>query len=130
MGAEPQVVRSQHGALHPPHPAPLLPCPPSCAHSWDKGSCANLAQIFADLFEKGVFINVNFKEVTSKVVGPKGETRGHKACPHRQRHEQGWGSETGSGGADEVAWGGWVHLLPLGSWDGRVLAPDAAAGTR
>jgi hypothetical protein len=45
---------------------------------WDQQSSNNLAQLFADLFEKGVFINVNFKETSSKVVGPKGETRGHQ----------------------------------------------------
>jgi hypothetical protein len=45
---------------------------------WDKEQAVNLAQLFADLFENGVFINVNFKEVSSKVVGPKGETRGNK----------------------------------------------------
>eukprot|EP00668_Euglena_longa_P002979 GGOE01003477.1.p1 GENE.GGOE01003477.1~~GGOE01003477.1.p1 ORF type:complete len:775 (-),score=57.87 GGOE01003477.1:224-2548(-) len=45
---------------------------------WDKEQAVNLAQLFADLFENGVFINVNFKEVSSKVVGPKGETKGNR----------------------------------------------------
>lgn len=45
---------------------------------WDKEQAVNLAQLFADLFENGVFINANFKEVSTKVVGPKGETRGNK----------------------------------------------------
>eukprot|EP00996_Jenningsia_fusiforme_P000579 NODE_1515_length_1504_cov_132.882474_g1368_i0.p1 GENE.NODE_1515_length_1504_cov_132.882474_g1368_i0~~NODE_1515_length_1504_cov_132.882474_g1368_i0.p1 ORF type:complete len:469 (+),score=41.31 NODE_1515_length_1504_cov_132.882474_g1368_i0:79-1407(+) len=45
---------------------------------WTSTQISNLAQLLADLFQKGVFLNINFKEVSSKVVGPRGETKGPK----------------------------------------------------
>eukprot|EP00906_Rhabdomonas_costata_P017490 RCo025247 len=43
---------------------------------WNPEDPAALAQLFGELFERGAFINVTFRELATHVVGPKGETAG------------------------------------------------------